>query len=65
MTAIKCFLDGNEAVDSFEVECGNNAEYTIMLNVCEKHADESDKLGYGFDEKYGKEIEKLNNERWL
>jgi len=62
---MRCFLDGNDAVDSFDVECGNNAEYSITLNVCQQHLEESEKLGYGFEEKYGATIEKINNERWF
>lgn len=60
-----CFLDQKEAVDSFDVEAGNNAEIPVTLNVCEEHLKEADILGYRFDQKYGREIEKLANERLL
>jgi hypothetical protein len=61
---MKCSFDDNEAEDSFEVECGNNAEYCITLNLCRTHLRESDDLGHAFEEKYGKEIEKILNERF-
>ena len=60
---MKCFLDDNEAVDSFDVESGNNAEIPVTLEVCQKHFDESEKMGYGFEQKYGKEILVLAYER--
>jgi hypothetical protein len=59
-----CSLCEKIAVDSFEVECGNNAEYSIQLNVCEEHLKESENMGYGFDEKYGLEFEKILAEKW-
>ena len=60
----QCSLCHREADDSIDVECGNNAEYSITLNLCAEHLKESETLGYGFDQKYGAEIEKMNNERW-
>lgn len=61
---MKCSLCICEAIDSFSVECGNNAEYSIELNVCDSHLKESERLGYNFEEKYRKEIELMNNERF-
>lgn len=61
---MKCSLCGQPAIDSWEVECGNNAEYSIVLNVCEEHLKESEDLGYGFDEKHGGKFEKILAERW-
>lgn len=60
---MKCFLDNNEAVDSFDIETGNNAEVGVTLHCCQIHMDEADKLGYEFEQKYYMEIEKLANER--
>jgi len=59
-----CSFCKNEAVDSMDVECGNNAEYSITVNLCKKHLKESDATGYKFEEKYGARIEQMNNERW-
>jgi hypothetical protein len=54
---MKCSLCKKEAIDSTDVECGNNAEYSITLNLCHSHCHEYEKLGYEFEEKYGKEIQ--------
>ncbi len=59
-----CSFCPKEAEDSLEVECGNNAEYSIELNLCAEHLKEQEKTGYAFEQKYGKEIEELNNQRW-
>lgn len=61
---MKCFLDDNEAVDSLEFECGNNVEYSITANLCQFHFEEQEKLGYGFEEKYGLKIEELLHSKW-
>lgn len=47
-----------------EVECGNNAEYSIVINLCDEHLKEEESTGYAFEEKYGARIEQMNNERW-
>ncbi len=60
-----CSLCEKDAIDSFEVECGNNAEYSIELNVCEEHLKENEDLGYKFDEKYGAKFEEILYEGWL
>ena len=62
---MKCSLCNSEAVDSIEVECGNNAEYAISLNLCEAHLNESQETGYAFEEKYGRQIELLLSERFV
>lgn len=61
---IKCSFCEGEAIDGMEVECGNNAEYSITIDLCESHSQEQERLGYKFEEKYGKRIEEMNNERW-
>mgnify|MGYP007031191476 CR=1 FL=1 len=60
----KCSFCESEAVDSMVVECGNNAEYSIEINLCESHLKEEEATGYKFEEKYGDRIEQMNNERW-
>jgi replication-associated recombination protein RarA len=60
----KCSFCVKESVDSMSVECGNNAEYSITVYLCDDHLKESEELGYKFDEKYGDKIEKMNNERF-
>lgn len=62
---MKCSLCNSDATDSIEVECGNNAEYSLVLDLCEEHWKEQEELGYKFDEKYGGKIELLHNERSL
>lgn len=59
MNTPKCFLDDKEAVDSFNVEVGNDYEILVPLNVCQDHLNESEQLGDEFDKKYGAQIEKL------
>ena len=57
-----CFLcKHTRADDSVEVECGNNAENSVQLDMCEAHMKEFDDLGYTFQEKYGQQIE----DEWL
>lgn len=61
---MRCSLCGSYAIDSINVECGNNAEYLISLRLCEDHFKEQEDLGYKFDEKYGAKIERILSERW-
>jgi hypothetical protein len=60
---MRCSLCSRESIDSFEIECGNNAEYAIEIYLCQKHLLESETLGYAFEEKYGKEFETILNDR--
>ena len=62
--ASKCSFCKSDAIDSMDVECGNNAEYSITVNLCDVHAKEADELDYKFNEKYGAIIEQMNNERF-
>lgn len=61
---MNCSFCNSEAVDSVEVECGNNAEYSIEIKLCETHLKEQEETGYKFEEKYGARIEQMNNARW-
>ncbi len=53
---MKCSLCKEEAIDSMDFESGNNAEIPVTINLCEKHLQEADKLGYRFEQKYANEI---------
>ncbi len=37
-------------------EPAGNAEIPVTINLCEKHLQEADKLGYRFEQKYANEI---------
>lgn len=62
---MKCSLCGETSIDSIDVETGNNAEYCINVELCQLHLDESDKLGYYFESKYGKELNDILNNRYF
>jgi len=51
----------SKAEDAIEFECGNNAENSIQLWLCEAHLKEAEDTGYDFQEKYA---DKIENE-WL
>lgn len=59
----RCSLCKKEAEDCIEVECGNNAENTLILNLCKEHSEEQERIGSEFDKKYGHIIEAMNNVR--
>jgi|WetSurMetagenome_2_1015567.scaffolds.fasta_scaffold212049_3 hypothetical protein len=46
-----------KAEDSIEVECGNNAENSVNLWLCEAHLKEADDDYSAFSDKYGEKIE--------
>src|ERR1700690_568472 len=53
-----CFLcKHTKAEDAIEVECGNNAENSVMLYLCEAHLKEAEDTGYDFQCKYSDQIE--------
>jgi hypothetical protein len=57
-----CFIcKHTKAEDSIEVECGNNAENSVTLPLCEAHLQEAEDTGYDFQCKYAEKIE----EEWL
>jgi hypothetical protein len=62
---MKCSLCQCIAIDGMMVECGNNAEYQIYLNLCFSHSNQADELGYQFEEKYSHIFEQLLAEKWL
>jgi hypothetical protein len=56
-----CALCRNEAPDSIDLECGNNAENSVALWLCDAHYDEFEKDNYAFQDKYADKIE----DEWL
>lgn len=52
-----CGLCKHEAVESIEFECGNNAENSVAMYLCENHLAEYDKDEYAFQDKYANQIE--------
>ena len=46
-----------KAEDRIEVECGNNAENSVWLDLCEAHLKEADDPNIYLEEKYGEQIE--------
>lgn len=54
---MKCAICKNIAPDSIEIECGNNAENSVALWLCEPHLDEFEKDEWAFRDKYDDKIE--------
>jgi hypothetical protein len=52
----KCELCQNKAVDELDFETGNNADYSVTLELCEDHLKECDATAGDFDEKYAAQI---------
>lgn len=51
-----CDLCKGPQVDSLEFETGNNAEYSVSVNLCEAHFKEAEDTGYDFEKKYAEQI---------
>ena len=47
----------SKATDGIEIECGNNAENSVMLWLCEEHMAEFDNDEWAFRDKYSDKIE--------
>lgn len=52
-----CSLCKEPAIESIEFECGNNAENSVAMYLCQNHLDEYDKDEYAFQSKYADKIE--------
>ena len=50
-----------KAEDCIEIECGNNAENSVNLWLCESHLKEAEDDICSFSDKYGEKIE----EEWM
>lgn len=57
----RCVLCHRKAFTSIEIECGNNAENMVTLELCYTHLREAEKEPCDFSDTYGEKIE----EEWL
>lgn len=46
-----------KAEDSIEFECGNNAENSVSVWLCEAHLKEAEESEYAFRDKYAEKLE--------
>lgn len=61
---IQCSLnDKRQAVDSYPVWTGNNAQIKIQAHLCRVHVDELDSMGMDFDIKYSQQFMKIASEQ--
>ncbi len=56
---MKCSLCQKEAIDSFITETGNNAEISVVVNLCQSHFDEWDNAELVFEGRYAEELLEL------
>ena len=54
---MKCSLCKEIAVDEREFEGGNNAEFSMTMQLCEVHFNEYEKDEWAFRDKYGEKID--------
>ena len=52
----KCGMCPKLAIEEFEFETGNGANYQTTIPLCEDHAKELEDTGYDFEEKYAEQI---------
>ena len=62
---MSCGICKQNQVEYLEFEAGNNAEVAVSFPVCENHLEEYDKDCYGFQDKYGDQIEARAAEKWV
>lgn len=60
----ECDLCNCEAEDSMDFETGNNAEYSVTVDLCADHLKEQEETGYAFEEKHRAKFESMLYERW-
>lgn len=53
----KCAICKSPAEDSIEFECGNGAENSVDMYLCESHLAECEKDECAFQDKYAEKIE--------
>jgi hypothetical protein len=60
----RCELCERQAMDTLNFAAGDDAEYTVLMPLCEAHLQEAEELGYGFEDKYAAEILECLYEHW-
>lgn len=62
---MRCAICKQHAVDSIEFEGGNNAELSMIFNMCQAHFDEYEKDEWAFRDKYAEKIDNDCYERLI
>lgn len=61
----RCSVCKKHSVDSMEFEGGNNAEFSMIFEMCQEHWDEYEKDEYAFRDKYAELIDNECYERLI
>src|ERR1700749_448886 len=59
-----CELCENKASDEMEFECGDDANYQVLIPLCDNHLKELEDTGYHFETKYAEQIDGALYESW-